>query len=163
MTFKAFLKAWAVVFAICVITSLTFGCNASHTKTIEVIPMLQAEAPTFPWDFPSPCGLDSVTCDNDPLEVNLERALADYIVCEYKAPEQMCPGDERGCDLWSGCADESAAVVAAGVAANRYLAGLTKKQQTQESLAQYLAWALGGTPEGYPLSERDMTENGYIE
>jgi hypothetical protein len=147
--FKTFLKAWA---AICVITSL--GCNASH----------KPNGPTFPWDFPSPCGLSSVTCDNGDLEVNLEQALANHIICKYaEAPEPVCPGDERGCEVRSGCSDESAAVVAAGVAANRYLAGLDEKQQAQESLGKYLAWALGGTPEGYPLSERDMTENGYIE
>ena len=94
----------------------------------------------------------------------MEQAMVDYIVCEYKTPEPMCLGDERGCDLWSGCADELAAMIAAGVAANRYFATLSPEEQAQEEgLAQYLAWTLGGTPQGYPLSERDMTENGYIK
>ena len=147
-----------VFLTICVVGSLLTGCNVSHSAPKS------SDGPTFPWDFPSACGLSSVTCDNGDLEVDLERALAQYIVCEHKAPKQVCKPEAHDCRVVSYCGDESAAVIKAGVAANRYLAGLTSSEQLKEaSLAQYLAWALGGKPEGYPLSERDLTDMGYIE
>ena len=122
-----------------------------------------ANEPAFPWVFPSPCGLDSVDCDNGTLETDLEAALAAHIVCSREQQPSCSIVDGVHTDTHV-CVKEGQQVVDAAVAANTYLLALPAEERAdEERLADYLSYALGGTAEAYPLSNETMRDMGYIE
>ena len=129
------------------------------------VPSAHADGPTFPWLFPSPCGLESVTCDSGSLETDLEAALAASIICNHNQ-QRTCTVTEEGEHTHSEpvCVQEGKKVVEAALAANAYLLGLSAEERVHEGrLADYLSYALGGTAENYPLSNELLRDMGYIK
>ena len=90
------------------------------------------DGPKFPWLFPSPCGLESVECDNGTLETDLEAALAAFIICNHNN-KQTCT-TEGGIHIHSKpvCVAEGQKVVEAALAANAYLQTLSPEQRKWE-------------------------------
>lgn len=122
------------------------------------------DGPEFPWLFPSPCGLESVECDSGTLETDLEAALAALIICKHNN-KQTCTTEE-GIHIHSDpvCVAEGKKVVEVALAANTYLQTLSPEQREWEGrLADHLSYALGGSPESYPLSDDLLKEMGYIK
>lgn len=142
----------------------------TYVKTIAMlvlflcgVPMAHADEPTFPWLFPSPCGLESVECDNGTLETDLEAALAASIICNHNQ-QPTCTVTEEGEHVHSEpvCVGEGKKVVEAALAANTYLLSLSAEERVHEGrLADYLSYALGGTAEAYPLSIVLLKQMGY--
>ncbi len=138
------------------------GC-ASIPVQLGCASMVHAE-PEFPWLFPSPCGLESVTCDSGSLETDLEAALAASIICNQQQKQTCEVTEHEHVHSEPVCVAEGEKVVEAALAANAYLRTLSAEQRELEGrLADYLSYAFGGSAENYPLSNDLLRDMGYIK
>jgi hypothetical protein len=147
-----------------VIYNIVWNCVAAALFLVGFTATAQGDEVQVPWTFPSPCGLESVTCASGELEVNLEKAVARRLACR-KTTSRICRETEEGHVHGPPvCVEESEAEIEAAIAANNWLLSLGEKEREDEaSLRQYIAWSLGGRAENYPLSVSTMKLFGYSQ